>query len=476
MTSFKKGTELTCSVEKLAFGGKGVARVDGFVVFLDRALPGQKVRARIVKKRKSYAEAVVLDVLEPSPHQVEPVCAHFGVCGGCRWQDLDYGQQLVWKRRHVEECLEHLGDVLETPVGEVVPSPRTTCYRNKMEFTFSGYRWLSPEEIARKEEAFDRSFALGLHVRGHFDRVFDIGDCRLESPEAMAIVEAVRDFTRRSGLPPYSIREHRGCWRFLVIREGKRTGQRLVHVITGDFPGAEKAVDSLAEFLRESGPHITTLVHSVNRTRAQVAQGDEERVLWGPGAIEEELGNLRFRISAQSFFQTNPLAAENLYGTARDFAGLTGAETVWDLYCGTGSIALFVAGHARKVAGFEVVESAIQDAYRNAALNKVDNCVFRVGDLKDVIRDPAVRGPGVALPDVVITDPPRAGMHPNVIKALLELAPRRIVAVSCNPATLARDLALLSERYRVCRVQPFDLFPHTPHIECVVQLDRKAKA
>ncbi|SMC21310.1 23S rRNA m(5)U-1939 methyltransferase [Desulfacinum hydrothermale DSM 13146] len=476
MATLRKGTELDCSVDKLAFGGRAVARVDGFVVFLDRALPGQKVRARVVKKRKNYAEAVVLEVLEASPHQVEPLCTHFGVCGGCRWQDLDYGEQLAWKRRHVQECLEHLGDVLEAPVGEVVPSPRTECYRNKMEFTFSGYRWLSPEEIARKDETFDRSFALGLHVRGHFDRVFDIGDCRLQSPEAMDIVAAVRDFARGSGLPPYSIREHRGCWRFLVIREGKRTGQRLVHLITGDVPGAEEAVDSLGDFLRETFPHITTCIHSVNRTRAQVAQGDDERILWGPGVIEEQLGDLRFRISAQSFFQTNPMAAEHLYQTALDFAGLEGSETVWDLYCGTGSIALFVARHARKVAGFEVVESAIEDAYRNAALNDVDNCVFRVGDLKDVIRDPALRGPGVDLPDVVITDPPRAGMHPHVVQALLELAPQRIVAVSCNPATLARDLALLLPKYRVCRVQPFDLFPHTPHVECVVQLDRKSKA
>ncbi len=474
MAAIRKGVELQCSVEKLVFGGKALARVDGFVILLDRALPGQKVRAKVVRKKKSYAEALVLEVLEPSPHTVEPLCSHFGVCGGCRWQDLDYREQLAWKRRHVEECLDSLGEGLDVSVADTVPSPQVVHYRNKMEFTFSAYRWLSAEEIARKDEIYDRSFALGLHVRGHFDRVFDIDDCRLESPEAMQIVGIVRRLAKKSGLPPYSIRDHQGCWRFLVIREGKKTGERLVHLITADHPGVSEAVSALAHELRSLFPHITTFVHSVNRSRAQVAVGEESRVFWGPGAIEERLGNLRFRISAHSFFQTNPLAAERLYETVKDFAGLTGTETVWDLYCGTGSIALYLAEGAKRVAGFEVVEAAVEDAYRNAALNEISNCVFRVGDLKDVIRDPAIRRSGIGHPDVVVTDPPRAGMHPKVIRALLELLPRRIVAVSCNPSTLARDLAMLASHYRVRKVQPFDMFPHTPHIECVVQLDRSS--
>ncbi len=472
MELLRKGSELELQVDKLVFGGRALSRLDGFVVLMDRALPGQKVHVRIVKKKANYAEAQVIRVVEASPHQIPPVCAHFGICGGCLWQDLDYAQQLVWKHHHVTECLGDLVEALPMPVGEVTPSPMLYGYRNKMEFTFSAHRWLSSDEVARTDVAYDRSFALGLHVRGRFDRVFDVHDCRLESAEAMAVVDMVRRGARESGLPPYDIRTHQGVWRFVVVREAKKTGQRLVHLITADGPGTDRAVEHLARMLETHGPSLTTFVHSVNRTRAQVAQGENPRVLWGSGAIEEHVGALRFRISAHSFFQTNTLGAEKLYEAVRESAGLTGTETVWDLYCGTGSIALSLAGQARKVTGFELVEEAVADAYRNAALNGVENCRFFAGDLKDVIRHTPrdlLGGP----PDVIITDPPRSGMHPKVIQAILELAPRRVVAVSCNPSTLARDLTALAQAYTVSSVRPFDLFPHTPHIECVVRLDRK---
>lgn len=472
MELLRKGSELELRVEQLVFGGSALSRLDGFVVLMDRALPGQKVQVRIVKKKSNYAEAQVMRILEPSPHQVPPACAHFGLCGGCLWQDLDYAQQLAWKHRHVSECLSHLPDGLHGPIEEVTPSPVIYGYRNKMEFTFSTRRWLSSDEVARADVAYDRSCALGLHVRGRFDRVFDVHDCLLESPEAMAVVDVVRRGARESGLPPYDIRTHQGVWRFVVVREAMRTGQRLVHLITADAPGVDRAAERIARMLEDQGPPLTTFVHSINRTRAQVAQGEDSRVLWGPGVIEECIGPLRFGISAHSFFQTNTLGAERLYEAARESAGLTGAETVWDLYCGIGSIALSLASQARKVTGFELVEEAVADAYRNAALNNVENCRFFAGDLKDVLR----RTPRDILgepPDVIVTDPPRSGMHPKVVKALLELAPRRIVMVSCNPSTLARDLSVLANSYIVCSVLPFDLFPHTPHIECVVRLDRK---
>lgn len=472
MESFRKGSELALLVDKLVFGGKALSRLDGFVVLMDRALPGQRVRVRITKKKANYAEAQVLEVLERSPHEVEPACAHFGVCGGCLWQDLDYAQQLAWKHCHVSECLLAPGNPVDFPILEVTPSPVLYGYRNKMEFTFSAHRWLSSDEVACSNVSYDRSFALGLHVRGRYDRVFDVHDCRLESTESMAVVDILRRAAKESGLAPYHIRTHQGAWRFVVVREAKKTGQRLVHLITADVPEVHRAVERVARELESQGPPVTTFVHSVNRTRAQVAQGEDSRVLWGAGAIEEHVGRLRFRISAQSFFQTNTLGAEKLYGAVLESAGLTGTETVWDLYCGTGSIALTLAGQARTVTGFELVEEAVADAYQNAALNGVDNCRFFAGDLKDVLRHHSLDVFG-GQPDVIVTDPPRSGMHPKVVKALLELAPRRIVAVSCNPSTLARDLLGLSHAYRVHSVQPFDLFPHTPHIECVVRLDRQ---
>lgn len=472
MEGLRKGSELELLVDKLVFGGRALSRLDGFVVLMDRALPGQKVHVRIVKKKANYAEAQVIRVVEPSPHQIPPACSHFGVCGGCLWQDLDYAEQLLWKHRHVVECLSGLPEELQSPIGDVTPSPALYEYRNKMEFTFSAHRWLSSAEVARTDTAYDRSFALGLHVRGRFDRVFDVHDCRLESPEAMAVVDVVRQGARESGLAPYHIRTHQGVWRFVVVREAKKTGQRLVHLITADGPETERAVERIGRLLECHGPPVTTFVHSINRTRAHVAQGEDARVLWGSGAIEEHVGTLRFHISAQSFFQTNTLGAERLYEAVRESAGLTGSETVWDLYCGTGSIALSLASQARKVTGFELIEDAVADAYRNAALNGVENCRFFAGDLKDILQHTPRDLLGGA-PDVIVTDPPRSGMHPKVVKALLELAPRRIVAVSCNPSTLARDLTALAQAYTVHSVRPFDLFPHTPHIECVVRLDRK---
>jgi len=474
MQDIRKGAELEVNVEKLAFGGKAIARVDDFVIFIDHALPGQRVRIRVTRRKHHFAEAYVLDVLSQSPNYVEPFCQHFGVCGGCLLQDMPYEEQLYWKRQHVVECLEHLAGVEKISVEPAVPSPQTVYYRNKMEYTFSRRRWLMPLEIASKEVEYSRSFALGLHARGAFDKVFNVEQCFLQSRESVDIMKEAREWCLKSGLPAYSTRDHQGFWRFLVVREGKRTNQTLVHLLTSDQGDHERVGNALAKHLLARFPAITTFVHSVSRKKAQVAIGDSSRIIEGPGFIEEWLGNSRFRISAHSFFQTNPLAAERLYETVAQYAEFTGKETVWDLYCGTGSIALFIASRVHRVVGFEVVEEAIEDAYQNCRLNGVDNCYFRAGDLKDVIREAQGSAQWGGAPDVVITDPPRAGMHPNVVKALLETAPRRIIAVSCNPSTLSRDIASLSERYEVRKVQPFDLFPHTPHIECVVQLEKKS--
>jgi 23S rRNA (uracil1939-C5)-methyltransferase len=473
MSDIRKGMEIDLQVEKLAFGGKALARVDGLVVFMEHALPGQHVRVKITKKKRQFAEGYVQECLSQSPHYVEPFCPHFGVCGGCSWQDLQYEEQLNWKRLHVLESLEHLAGVGEAIVHPTVASPDTIWYRNKMEFTFSNRGWVEQWDSDSDKTARSDSLALGLHVRRSFDAVLNIDHCFLESPLALEVLKEVRRWCRESRLPAYSTRTHEGFWRFLVIREGKRTKQLLVHLLTSSQGDTGAAVGGLAGHLHARFPGITTLIHSITDRKAQIASGDLTRHLAGPGFIEDRLGCLKFKISPHSFFQTNTLAAEQLYNAILHFGEFSGNETVWDLYCGTGSIALFIAAHVRQVVGFEVSEEAIRDAYDNCLLNGIDNCSFVSGDLKDIIRNVRDSTPHDQFPDVVITDPPRAGMHPRVLKALLEIAPPRIIAVSCNPATLARDLVVLLERYQIESLQPFDLFPHTPHIECLAKLTRR---
>jgi 23S rRNA (uracil1939-C5)-methyltransferase len=309
-------------------------------------------------------------------------------------------------------------------------------------------------------------------VRGYFNRVFDLSECFLQSPQTGSLVAWVRDWCRQSGLPAYTTKDHRGFWRFLVIREGKCTDQTLVHLITSE-QGDSAAVEALGAALRGQFPAITSFVHSVSGKKAQVAVAETSRIFWGPGHIEERLGDLTLRVSVNAFLQTNTLAAEGLYAAVARLGEFTGTETVWDLYCGAGSIALWLAPQVRRVVGFELVPEAVADAYVNCDLNGIDNCRFVAGDLKDQIRMASGGPKGEDRPDVVVTDPPRSGLHPQVIDALKELAPGRIITVSCNPATLARDLALLADAYEVRSIQPFDLFPHTAHIECVALLNRR---
>jgi 23S rRNA (uracil1939-C5)-methyltransferase len=472
----RKGAELDLEVQKLAFGGQGLARVDDFVVFLDRALPGQRVRARITRKRRQYAEARCLAVLTQSEHYQPAFCQHFGVCGGCSWQELPYDQQLHWKSMQVAECLQHLANCPAGLVAPILAAPETTYYRNKMEYSFSDRVWLPTAPVP---SAFDRdvagvpAFGLGLHARGRYDKVINLETCFLQSPLSVAILSEVRSWAQASGLPPYTTRSHQGFWRFLVVREGKRTGQTLVHIMTAAHRHQDRIVGELGAHLLNRFPAVTSLVHSVSHKKAQVAVADVTRTIAGSGSIEERVGALRFRVSAHSFFQTNSLGAEQLYDAILRLASLNGGETVWDMYCGTGSIALYFAPQVRRVVGFEVIPEAIADARGNATLNGIENCTFHLGDMNDLSRDPTAMIQEAGFPDVIITDPPRAGMHPRVVKALLSLAPAKIVAVSCNPSTLARDLAMLLPVYDLMAVQPVDMFPHTPHIECVATLEKR---
>jgi 23S rRNA (uracil1939-C5)-methyltransferase len=473
----KRGDEIRLKVDDAAFEGRSVGRVEGFVVFIDGAVPGDVVTARVLRTKKNYAEAKVVAVEQPSPFRVGPRCKHFGVCGGCRWQHVDYQVQLRFKQQHVVDAFERIGGFRDLSILPIIGSNEIYFYRNKMEFSFSDQQWRlnNPGPRTRAPEAHQPSaensqLFLGLHVPQRYDKVLDIEECHLQSDISNRILGFVRSFARRRNLPAYSSKKDAGYLRFLVIRQSERTQEFLVNLVTYD-----DRPDVMREFatqLLEAIPEITTVVNTINSRKAQVAFGDRETVYIGEGVIHERLGNHVFTISASSFFQTNTAQTEKLYEVARSFAELKGGEVVWDLYSGTGSIALFVSDAAREVVGIESVASSVKDAQRNAEENGVRNCAFILGDLKDRLTTETDWMARHEKPDVMIVDPPRSGMHPKVVEEIIALAPPRIVYVSCNPATQARDVkALCAEKYALVKLQPVDLFPHTYHVENVAQLD-----
>ena len=450
----RPGQEITLDVDRVALEGRGVGRVEDLVVFVDKALPGERVRARVGPMKKNFVQARTLEVLRPSPERVAGRCAHLDVCGGCTWQELGYEAQLDVKTGLVREALERLGGFRDLDVPRALASPLPFFYRNKMEFSFFAGR--------------DGEMVLGLHTPGTFDQVFDLEACHLMSEQSNRIVTRVRELASRSGKPAYHTRRHEGFWRYLVVRESKATGDTMVNLVTHDGPIPNQ--HELVEALVTEFPSIVSLLRNVNTRRATIAVGEREEVLHGGSEIEERLGGLRFRITASSFFQTNTHQAERLFELAVEWAGLTGAEDVLDLYAGTGAISLFLASRARRVTGIELVPDAVAMAERNAVLNGVDNCRFLSGEVRDFFRK---RAGEAAAAQVVIVDPPRAGLHEDVTRALRLLQPRRIVYVSCNPATLARDLQILCQGgiYTLRRVQPVDMFPHTYHVETLALLD-----
>ncbi len=463
MAKPKRREQIELTIETVAYGGKGIAHVDDFVVFVERSLPGDVVLARINKVRKQYAEAYPVELLKPSPLRQEAPCRHFGFCGGCKWQNVAYEEQLMFKQQHVEESLRHIGDIRPEVVHPVLPSPRIFGYRNKMEFSFAEKGWLTPAEL--QDGSIKKQFALGLHVPGHFDRIINIHECLLQSDNMNAVLNFSREYLRRSGIPVYHLRTHEGILRFLVLRESFASGNIMVNLVT-----AKPVEDEVGEYVQqiiEQFPFVASIVNSINTRHAQVATGERFIPLYGEPVLYENIGPYRFEISPDSFFQTNTIQTENLYNVIKSYAQIEN-DVVWDLYSGTGSIAIFVAGDAREVIGFEVVESSVKDAYRNARLNNIDNCEFIAGDVRFNLEKFSTNPP-----DVLICDPPRAGLHKDVLEMVLNIAPSKIIYVSCNPTTLARDLAVLGSHYRVAEVQPVDMFPHTHHIETVVKLIRK---
>jgi 23S rRNA (uracil1939-C5)-methyltransferase len=447
--------------------GNALARVDNQVVFVPMLIPGDVVDIKVRKKRKKYLEGSVVRFHEYSSDRIKPVCKHFGICGGCKWQHLPYELQLKFKEKQVTDNLSRIGKVHMPDLMPIIGSSDIFFYRNKLEFTFSDKRWLTREEIVSDGD-FEKEDALGFHIPGLFDKVLDIRECHLQPDPSNAIRDAVKRYAHKKALQFFNLRQQSGFLRNLIIRN-TRDGKVMVIVVF--FLDEKDRREGLLDYLISEFPQITSLFYIIN-TKRNDSLTDQEAIHYkGDDHLVEEMEGLKFRIGPKSFYQTNINQAHRLYKVAREFAGLTGNEIVYDLYTGTGTIANFVAGSAKEVVGIEYVDEAVKDATFNSEMNGIKNTSFFSGDLKDVlnVRFMDVHGH----PDVVITDPPRAGMHEDVVKTILDATPAKIVYVSCNPSTQARDILLLSEKYEVVKVQPVDMFPHTHHVENVVLMTRK---
>lgn len=459
-------------VEDYAAEGRSLARVDGKVVFIEGAVPGDVVDVQLTKNKSDWAEGHTLTIKSFSPDRVQPFCSHFGVCGGCQWQMLPYEQQLKYKQKQVTDNLTRIGRIPLPEILPIVGANETKYYRNKMEYTFATRKYIPSDEFRKlKAEGIDPDAlpgAAGFHARGFFDKVVEIDTCHLQEEPTNLIRKFAAAYTIEKGIPFYNIKEHQGWLRNMFVRN-TTTGELMVNIIFG-YEDVTLREDLLNQLL-EAFPQITTLLYTINTKKNDSLFDLHPQIYTGKGYIIEKLEDFQFKISPKSFFQTNTKQAEKLYQVTREFAELSGTQTVYDLYCGTGSIGIFVSKQAAKVVGVEVVADAIEDAKENAALNGLTQTAFFAGDVIDICDDAFFEQHG--RPDVVITDPPRAGMHEKLVRKLLDIAAPLIVYVSCNPATQARDLALLDEKYEVTKIQPVDMFPHTLHIENVVQLKLK---
>jgi 23S rRNA (uracil1939-C5)-methyltransferase len=448
----QRDQELELSIESLAFGGNGVARLDGFVVFVRRGLPGDTVKARVTKVQRRHAEAVVTEIVTPGPVRVEPPCQHYPECGGCRFQDLAYDTQVATKHQWVADSLQRIAGLTDAPLEEIVPAASQFNYRNKMEYSFT---------------QLEDGPTLGLHRAGRWDEVLQIDKCWITSDVDNAIRNTMREWAREEKLTAYDQETHEGYLRHLMVRVGRNTGQALVQLVTnrGERFDRERLIEVLTAI-----PEVKSIHWSINEGVSETTELPTE-LIWGEDAIEEEIGGLRFRVRPNAFLQTNTEMAEQLYGIAREFAALTGNETVYDLYCGIGTIGLSMARDAMTVWGIEISEESVACAIENQELNGIGNTAFFAGNVGEVLADLRTRAGD---PDVVVVDPPRAGLAGKALKRLGEIAAPRIVYVSCNPTTLAGDLKRLSDDYgyRLVRARPVDMFPHTPHVECVALLER----
>jgi 23S rRNA (uracil1939-C5)-methyltransferase len=462
--TIKENVEIT----GYAAEGKALAKLDGKVLFIEGAVPGDIADVLITRNKKDWAEGRALKIKEYSKDRVTPFCKHFGVCGGCKWQMLPYELQLQYKQQEALQNLRRIGKVDLAVTLPIIGSDDTKFYRNKLEFTFSTRKYLTEEEIKSQIQNLKSEVAFGYHVPRIFDKIIDIEECWLMDDVNNRLRNKIREYALENELPYYDIKNHTGWLRNIVIRYCK-TGELMVNVILGyeDEPNTNKLLD----FILVSFPGITTILYTINPKWNDSIYDLQPVVYHGQGFINEKLGDLTFKISPKSFFQTNTKQAEKLYTVAKDFCDLKGDEIVYDLYCGTGSIGIFVSDKCKRIIGVDVIAEAIEDAKENARLNNIQHSEFYAGDVIEICNDDFFSKHGK--PDIIITDPPRAGMHEKLVKKLLEIAAPKIVYVSCNTATQARDINLLSEKYLVTKVQPVDMFPHTHHIECVVALELK---
>ena len=467
MENVKKDDIVELTIDDIGAEGNGVGRIDGeYVVFVPKTVPGDKVRVKIKKKKKKFAESTLMEILEPSSYRIEPKCEYFGTCNGCKMQHVDYAKQLEIKQNIVKNAFERIGGFENVIIPPVTGSEDIYFYRNKLEFSFGNDRWLTVEDM--QKENIDKSFAVGYHIPGFYEKILDIRACYLQSDLTSRILNLTRDFFKPKGTTIYSTKTHSGYLRFLTVRRAVNSTGLMVNLITYD--SNPELINEYSAMLLKEVPEVTTLVNSLTESKAQVALADNFKVIYGDGFIEEKIGNYKFKITPNSFFQTNSKQCERLFDTVTDFAGFGKDENVLDLYCGCGAISLFISGMVKSVYGVELSAESITMANVNAELNGVTNCEFKDMDVKDYL-DNLIAAKDIRRFDSIILDPPRSGIHPKAAESLLEYAAKKIIYVSCNPGTQARDLALLKDKYKITKIQPVDMFPHTFHIENVVRLD-----
>jgi len=468
MSKIKKNIFVeNANIVDISSEGKSVAKVDGMVIFVDGGVPGDIADVMITRKKNNYAEGHITALKSPSPNRIEPKCEHFGSCGGCKWQNMNYETQLFFKQKTVEDALTRIGKLDISSLKPIFPNKVNYFYRNKLEFSFSDKKWLTSEEIKSGVEIDNRN-ALGFHIPKMFDKILDIKNCYLQEEPSNSIRNEIRDFANNHNMTFFGVRDKTGLLRTLMIRSSSN-GELMV--LIQFFENQPKNIELLLSHLKSTFPQSTSLQYVINQKGNDTLQDLDIITFSGRDHIFEEMEGLKFKISAKSFYQTNSLQAYELYKITRDLCGLTGNEVVYDLYTGTGTIANFVAKKAKKVIGVEYVADAVIDAKANSIYNAIGNTDFYAGDMKDVLNEAFISKHGN--PDVIITDPPRAGMHEDVVRVILKAAPQKIVYVSCNPATQARDLAMMMDNYAIKQIQPVDMFPQTAHVENVVLLVRK---
>jgi len=455
----KRGQEIELSITDLAFGGRGISKLDDLVFFVKDAIPNQKVIAKISKIKKKYVEAYKIKILKKSKDQVDPVCEHFDWCGGCTTQQLDYQQQLHYKQKQISDILNKIAGTKDVDINPIIDCKQTFFYRNKMEYTFSGNPWFI------EDESYD-DVIVGLHVPKRFDKILNINKCHINYEVFNQIINIAKEVSNNEKMVPYDVVKHTGYLRYLVLRAGVQTNEFMINFVTSTFN--KRFMNSFLEKILDVLPNVTSVINTINAEKNNTAKGNP-KTIFGSSYINEKIGDYTFKISANSFFQTNSYQVKTLYDYILKTSDFKKSDIVYDLYCGTGTIGIYIAQFVKKVYGIEIVEDAINDAHINAEINNIENINFYCGDLKDILNSDALDN--IEKPTTVIVDPPRPGLHPNTVKNLIRLAPKKIIYVSCNPATMARDIEMLiRDNYSIKNLQPVDMFPHTPHIECVTTL------